>query len=150
MKYISLNTNDRVTVDDQQYDGLSKVKWFYNKGYAVRQLMVDGKLKNIKMHRLIMNATAEQLIDHINGDKLDNRLANLRFCTKAENGYNRGRNKNNRSGYKGVSRNGKKWMAQITSEGVVRHLGSFETPELAHQAYAQAANSYHKEFAHAQ
>lgn len=88
-------------------------------------------------------------IDHINGDRSDNRIVNLREATDTENGRNRGKNKNNRSGYKGVSKfkNEKRWGARICENGNKHYLGSFHTPEAAYAAYCEAAKRLHGEFA---
>lgn len=90
-----------------------------------------------------------ELIDHINGDPLDNRIANLRVATKAQNGANRGMNKNNKSGYKGVAygKRDRRWGAYITVAGKSIGLGSYDTAEDAHAAYARAASRYFGEFA---
>jgi hypothetical protein len=86
-------------------------------------------------------------VDHINGDPLDNRKVNLRICTHAENMHNQRLPKNNTSGLKGASWDGKHWVAQIGFGGKVRKLGKFSTPEEAHAAYCKAAVELHGEFA---
>ena len=89
----------------------------------------------------------ERAIDHKNADKLDNRLWNLRLATQSQNGWNRSAQKDNSSGFKGVYWNHKKWSAKITKKGQVHYLGSFDTPEEAHQAYCEAAADLHGDFA---
>jgi hypothetical protein len=81
------------------------------------------------------------ILDHINQKRTDNRLANLRICTHSQNHANVGLSKANTSGYKGVSYHKVtgKWMASIKRGGDDRHLGLFETPELAHEAYKAAS-----------
>lgn len=76
------------------------------------------------------------MVDHINGDRADNRLANLREATHAENMQNKCRYKNNKAGMTGVSatRYGK-WTARITKGGKTLHLGNFDTKEQAFEAY---------------
>lgn len=86
-------------------------------------------------------------IDHINGDRADNRLSNLRLATRAENMRNRGVNRNNKVGLKGVGRIGKKWRARIMRNGKTFHIGVFESAEEANDAYARAAERLHEEFA---
>jgi hypothetical protein len=87
-------------------------------------------------------------IDHINGDRHDNRLANLREATHQENLYNRGANKNNSTGYKGVSVNRLgRYLATITANGKYHYLGLFDDAETAHQAYCAAALRLHGDFA---
>ncbi len=91
----------------------------------------------------------ENQIDHINGDKTDNRIANLREATHAENLQNSRRPSRNTSGFKGVcfDRSRGKWMARIHADGRDRMLGRFDTPEEAHAAYRAAAEKHHGEFA---
>jgi hypothetical protein len=93
---------------------------------------------------------AAMQIDHINGDKADNRFSNLRLATHAENIRNSpGWRK--RDGYKGahlVQSTGR-WRARIYADGVELHLGTYDTPEEAHAVYKLAASELHGEFARA-
>lgn len=82
------------------------------------------------MHRQIMGIeylNGSIKVDHINGNKLDNRKSHLRICTHQENGRNRGYNKNSKSGIKGVSwhKGAKKWMANIFHNGKTVYIGLF-------------------------
>lgn len=86
-------------------------------------------------------------LDHINGDGTDNRLANLREATPAQNSANKGAMSNSRTGLKGVSRFRKRWTAEICVNGVKHRLGFFDTPEEAALAYAMAAPNIHGDFA---
>jgi hypothetical protein len=88
-------------------------------------------------------------IDHINGDPGDNRLANLRPATRAQNSANAGKRTTNTSGLKGVcwSKKSCKWRAAITVNGQVIYLGLFDCPAEAHAAYARAAEQHCGEFA---
>ena len=87
-------------------------------------------------------------IDHINGVRDDNRIANLRLATNAQNSRNRLRRKS-KSGIKGVSWIPKcrKWKAGICFNGRPIHIGHFATAEEAEQAYRDAAYKLHGEFA---
>jgi hypothetical protein len=85
-------------------------------------------------------------IDHRNGNPADNRIANLRECSHAQNARNVGRRRN-RSGFKGVSPRGRKWIAQIGLNGRTIYLGLFATAQKAADAYDEAARLYHGEFA---
>ncbi len=89
------------------------------------------------------------MIDHINHDKTDNRICNLREATAMQNLRNRPRQTNNTTGAKGVSfhKFSGKYRAQIKVDGKKLHLGLFETPEAAHAAYAAAAVRFHGDFA---
>lgn len=91
-------------------------------------------------------------IDHINGNRADNRLSNLREATYSQNGQNRGKPANNTSGVKGVSwsKSHKKWQAAIAFNGSQRHLGRFDTIEGARAAYARACETNHGQFGRTQ
>lgn len=88
-------------------------------------------------------------IDHINQNKKDNSIENLRLCTRSENQYNRGAYKNNTSGFKGVSFNKalNKYSAQMRVNDVKKHLGYFDSAELAKQAYDNMAIDIQGQFA---
>ena len=105
--------------------------------------------KKVYLHRYIMGITDPSVVvDHINGNTLDNRKDNLRVCTVAENNCNR-INKRNSIGYKGVRKEGSKekpYTARIQHKGKVYLLGSFTSPEEAHEAYCEKAKEFHGEF----
>lgn len=85
----------------------------------------------------------DRQVDHENGDPADNRLNNLRLGMSYQNLGNAGKRKNNSSGFKGVTRHGKKWRAEIAHI----KLGVFDTPELAAAAYEKAAKIRYGQFA---
>lgn len=114
--------------------------------------VINGS-KSIKMHRLIMGATDDYLVDHVKTgikSKSDNRRKNLRLCTNLQNLWNMPKPVNNTSGYKGVSykKHAGKWAAGININSKRKHLGYFNTPEEASLAYCAAAKALHKNFAH--
>lgn len=83
-------------------------------------------------------------LDHINGDKIDNRINNLREATEAENNQNKRKHQsNNKSGYLGVSPHEKKWQAVITINKKQIYLGLYDDPELAHAAYINKKREVH-------
>ena len=86
-------------------------------------------------------------LDHIDTNRANNRLSNLRVCTHAQNCLNRGANKNNRFGLKGVLMCEGRIISRIMVNGRTTDLGSFPTPEAAHAAYCAAAKEHHGEFA---
>jgi hypothetical protein len=122
------------------------------RGYV--NIYINGK--DYRAHRLAWLLEtgadpAENQIDHINGNKSDNRFTNLRLATNSENACNRTTSSRNTSGFKGVSysRRKKAWRADVRKNGVNHHIGHFPTPELAHMAYCKAAAELHGDFARA-
>lgn len=115
----------------------------------MRNIIHNGKRTTEQLHRCILNATAGTEIDHINGDTLDCRRNNLRVCTRAQNGANRGNPLNNASGYKGVTwhKVGKRWQSQIKVNGKRKYIGLFKTKEEAALAYNREALRQFGEFA---
>jgi hypothetical protein len=111
------------------------------------------KSKEVLAHRLawyfVFGEFPEQHIDHINGDKTDNRIQNLRLANPAQNSWNMRKSVRNTSGFKGVSWDEKNrlWCAQIQTHGKNKKLGRFSTKELAHAAYIDAAKKLHGDFA---
>ncbi len=88
-------------------------------------------------------------VDHSNGVKTDNRIGNLRPCSRTLNNANQGIRRDNTSGFRGVSRKGNQWLAQGTSHGVHYYLGLHATPEAASSAYEAWAVEHFGDFAHA-
>lgn len=110
--------------------------------------IVENKT-SIGLHRFIIDADRGSFVDHINGDRSDNRKCNLRICTRQENGANRVDNRNNKSGHRGVLWYNKnnKWMAYITVNWKRKHLGYFNNLEDAINARLVAEEMYFKDFA---
>lgn len=150
MAIISITQGKYALVDDEDFEYVNQFKWQYHyKGYAVSTFGKSPNRKNVKMHRLIINAPDHLQVDHINGNKLDNRKSNLRLCTNSENQRNTGKKSTNTSGYKGVSwkKGNSKFAAQIQVEGKNKHIGYFHNPVDAAKAYNQKAIEYFGEFA---
>ena len=158
-------------VDDEDYDYLMKFSWqahkltsgYYAHGYGIDP--ITKKRKNKIMHRIIMNAPKDLLVDHINHDCLDNRKCNLRLATKRQNNSNVKSAKNSTSKYLGVHRSihertsstgrffsSTYWMARCRSNkkyGKKNFLFPY-TPEgeiLAAKKYDELAKEAHGEFA---
>lgn len=107
--------------------------------------------KKVKGHRLaylIARGEAPDNIDHVNGVRSDNRIENLRPATHSENGFNKSVSSRSKSGVKGVFWHKKagRWHSQIRSNGVVRHLGLFDSIEEAKAARDKASLEMHGQF----
>lgn len=158
-KSITVQTTSHHTILINAVDSdLAQQKWHICVGYARCGIYnsdtqrTTGRL----MHRIILERILNrelldtEFVDHINGDRLDNRRENLRLATKIENGRNSKQREDNQSGFKGVSRyrvGFDKWRARIRVDKKEIHLGVFETKEDAYQAYREAAIKYFGEFA---
>src|SRR3990167_5246104 len=134
MKKIKLTRNKYSLVDDEDYRWMKELKWqCSSKGYAIRGIVG----KTLLMARILMEKYGYNLegkeIDHINLNPLDNRKENLRIVTHYQNMLNVTKNKNNTSGYKGVSFHKLvgKWAAYITVNKKRLYLGWFAKPEEA-------------------
>src|SRR3990167_9598643 len=142
-----------VFVDANDYATVSRYRWFrlgdHKTSYALTKVRVSGKRVTCRMHRLILGALPGTQVDHINGNGLGNRRANLRFATHAENQRNRGVFKRSKSGFKGVIFIARSfnWMAKIKLNGRIIYLGFFHDKESAASAYDAAAFKYFGEFA---
>ena len=124
--------------------GLEAGSW---QTHGYRLIMIDGV--SHCAHRLAsLHVDGEHpagIIDHVNRDRTDNRIANLRQCSRSENACDIIRR--NSSGFKGVYRHGSRWTAQIGVNGRTIHLGSYKTPEEAAAAYDCGARLHHDKFA---
>lgn len=125
-----------------------------NKIYA--RLWSRDEKKQVLLHRLIMEGMLgrrlrpKEVVDHVDGNGLNNCRENLRLCTQGQNLANRAAlNRNNTSGYRGVSyfRHCNKFAAQIRVDGKLRRLGLFPTAEEAYTRYREAALQQWGEFA---
>lgn len=141
-----------VLVDDEDFDRLDCHPWYIsNRGYVIRFETLNGRRRCMQMHRRVLGIDKDdkRVVDHINGDQLDNRKENLRVCTQAQNMCNTNLYKNNKSGYKGVCWNKKAgmWAATIYKKRKCYPLGLFDDAELAYAVYIAAADRMHGEFA---
>ena len=133
MTKIKLTRGKYAIIDDEDM-WLDNYKWYASKSgrnwYAAR-----GCTHRLRMHRLIMGCIVKdgRMVDHINGDGLDNRRANLRITTPSKNGLNRHHKaKGATSKYIGVYFSPASWVAQITVGGKTTTLGNFRTEKEAH------------------
>lgn len=151
---IALYNGSGVTTIDALDADLVGLRWrlYVSKAgneYAYRN--ASGKYEYL--HRVLMARMLDrtldrrELVDHQNNYGLDNRRSNLRLAGFSGNHYNKRRNKNNTSGYKGVSAQEGRWHACICVNYRTIHLGTYDTKEEAHAAYCEAARFYAGEFA---
>ncbi len=136
---------------------LSLFTWRLDHGYAVHcyteaidesKPMYHGntRQRRLWMHRLVMPSIDGRTIDHINGDRLDNRRCNLRFVTPSQNVMNTAVRSDNKSGVKGICFDRGKWKAYICKGGKVTNIGRFCTKDEATQARAAAENELFGEY----
>jgi len=154
-KEIILTQGKVAIVDNEDYDYLNQFKWYASnkngKFYVQKKITVSkNKTTCISMHRFIMKPNKGMVIDHLDGNPLNNKKNNLRICTHAENMRNSKIRINNKSGYKGVSyqENSNNYRASIRFNNIKINIGDFIDPIDAARAYNAAALKYHGEFAH--
>jgi len=146
MPEIKLPSGDVLLVDTSDAEMISTYTWWvytdktngckYAKAHTPQVGHKRGK--DISAHRLIMQARPEQMVDHVNGNGLDNRRENLRFSSPRENQSNQARHR--QGGLVGAQWHSrvKKWRCSITVDGCAKHLGYYNTPEEAHHVYELA------------
>jgi hypothetical protein len=152
MKKIPLTQGYFTFVDDADYDYLNNFEWRIQRNkkhiYArTNQWLGNGKSKTIFMHRLLLNADKTDLIDHKDGNALNNQRQNLRICNSLQNNYNA--RHPGTSGYIGVHFNKKQgaFNASIQAKGKKLYLGSFDNPLEAALVRDEKAIELHGEFA---
>jgi len=141
------NTKNHTVIFSKQHVKLvSQYKWHINdKGYVIGTI----NNKNVRLHRLITSATKGDVVDHRNGNKLDNTDENLRICKQKENIRNKNvLPKHNTSGFMGVyyHKKAKKWCASIQIDNKSIYLGLYEDLEKAKEVRLQAEKKYFGDF----
>lgn len=154
-KKLFIRDDIHAIVDDEDYERLNKFKWSLQEGkntyYAARNDKSSGKRKYIYLHRAVLNVTDSKiLVDHINGNGLDNRKSNLRLCNNSKNQANRVKSKHSTQPYRGIRRRRTlqdKYEARIRFKGKEYYLGRFDTAEEAALMYDLTLIAFHGEFA---
>lgn len=157
MKEIQLTRGKVALVDDEDFHRFNKFKWNAsnhsrngnNLSYAQRSIIgKDGKKYNIYLHRIILRPYNGLVIDHINGNSLDNRKCNLRECKTGENSMNMKKPATNTSGYKGVSwdKRSNKWSVKISLNNKTINIGTYKDIKDANDAYINASKKYHGKY----
>jgi hypothetical protein len=140
--YVPLTKGYYALIDSWRADFVETWNWYYSDGRACRTPCVSEKGRSMKLHAALFPCSAAgQYRDHINGNSLDNRAANIRICTHQQNLFNTKRRTDNSTGYKGVSKisGSAKFAAHIRINGKTRYIGTYITAQDAHKAYAKEA-----------
>jgi hypothetical protein len=157
--FIPLSRGMVAVIDFEDFDRVGRVKWHAVKTsksgrfYAARSLCEGGRKRMELLSRQILNAPKGMDVDHINGDRLDNRKENLRLATRGQNlaarkgGEKKWRGLEKTSSFRGVAKYLTKWVSQISINGHKKHLGVFLSEEAAAKAYDAAAMKHFGEFA---
>lgn len=142
---ITTNNGVRILADAEDYELLKKPSWCISKtGYAVANI----NKKVVKMARVILGISdPATVVDHKNGDKLDNRKSNLRICSQRNNSLNQGANRNRilPVGIR-ITKFGK-YNARIFFDGRGIHIGNFDSMDEAIEARNKAEDKYFRDFA---
>ena len=121
---------------------------YYKVGLYKNKIRTTSRIRKLVAQAFLTNHDDKLCVDHIDRNRLNNHISNLRYATKSENGMNQSKRSDNTSGIKGVNfhKTNKKWRAQITKDGRKIFLGYFESKEEAIEARSKAEEKYFKEF----
>ncbi len=141
MKNLLLTQEFTAIVDDDDYDSLCWYSWHVVKGRTTYYARTMHNRKNIWMHRFILNAGPNYIVDHKDGNGLNNTRSNIELTSHSINAIRRTRFPKNSTGFRGVSWNehARKYSASIMCARKSHHLGYFVTKEEAAHAYDEAA-----------
>lgn len=149
IKFILNKDGDYTYIDHEDLNKILNYHWVSRNGNDTPYYVDKGR-KSILMSRFLLNAPKYKWVDHINGNRIDNRKENLRLCSRNENAKNRKLNKSNNTGYKGVSKSRnkyKKWKTIIGVNNKKLTIGTYSSIIDAAIAYNIAAEKYHGNFA---
>lgn len=141
-------------VDDADFEILNRFKWYLKvctKGniYCRAPIYKNGKRINILMHRFLLDCSIGEIIDHKDGNGMNNQRSNIRRCTHQQNAQNYRTPLTNKSGFKGVSfyKPTGKYVVYVKSNKKNLNVGYFTDLITAAHAYNEAAKKYYGEFA---
>jgi hypothetical protein len=152
--YPSYSINQEGEILNNKRNKLLK-PWINKGGYEQVTLRLDGKRYAPYIHKLVAETFFDpveykKIIDHINGDKLNNSVSNLRYCTQRENCMNSKKREGTSSKYKGVSycKKNNKYQSYITIDGVLVHLGFYTDEEAAREVRVKKVHEIFGDYAH--
>jgi hypothetical protein len=155
VKLIPLTQGQYAQVDDDDFERVNEHRWLAQwsicsrRFYAVRWSRGGRKSRrHFSLHHEVTGILNTVQIDHADGDSLNCQKYNLRACTYSQNQANKGKPRNNTSGYKGVYWNQGAWVAQIKFSAKITYLGRFTSPIDAAHAYDHAAREVFGAFAY--
>lgn len=153
MKKILLSSGYETLVSDEDYIKYGSLKWsvgLFGGGKYPYAIRTDVNNKTIYLHRLIMDAPKCKVVDHKDGDTLNNQRINLRICTQGQNTLNRvAIQKNNTSGHKGVfyRKDRRRWIVVAWKNYKRKQFGSYVSKDEAIARYKTVIGDYFGEFA---
>jgi len=150
VRLIKLTQGQEAMVDDDKYDDLNSFYWFAlldspsKKFYARRNTPDFGEGRSSEsMHRRVIGYSGKELlVDHINGNTLDNQISNLRLVTRRENNQNKHCERSSLLPGASWHKGNKKWAANIMINGKTKYLGSFKLEHEAYATYLKSCKSY--------
>lgn len=143
MMKIKLTLGQFAIVDEEDFQVVSKISWQARKrrdGKGFYAVSSNG----VRMHRLLLGAESGVIVDHIDGNGLNNARSNIRVGTQSQNCVNRKTTPGKH--LRGTRPKKGKWQAYIKYKGKQRSLGYFQTEDLAHLAYLKEARKLHGEW----
>jgi len=149
IRYIPLTRGLHAIVDTDDYGWLSRHKWYAGRPTSAGKVYARRNIPGgtMLMHRMIVQAPKGMVVDHINGNSLDNRRCNLRLCTQTENIQNSRQRTDAKSRFKGVYPKDDKWYARVSHRGKVYYLGTFDDDVEAAKARDRKASELYGQYA---